>query len=98
MEIRPDTPDDAAAVRRPRTVLPWPPYRLCRSDKTDRWQSVFVVGDPAYCTRFGFDVALAEKFETPYPKPYVMALELSADALNERQGAVIYPPPFLELE
>ncbi len=62
------------------------------------WQAVFVLGDPPYYNRFGFDVALADKFETPYPKAYHMALELIAGALGEREGAVIYAPPFLELD
>ena len=64
---------------------------------SDGWQSVFVVGDPDYYTRFGFDVALADNFETPYSKLYVMALELSAGSLGDREGAVIYAAPFLRL-
>jgi putative acetyltransferase len=70
---------------------------LARAE-ADGWQAVFVLGDPAYYSRFGFDVALADKFATPYPKAYHMALELVAGALGERHGAVIYAPPFQELD
>lgn len=63
----------------------------------DGWQAVFLLGDPEYYRRFGFAVATADKFETEYPKPYFMALELTPNSLDERSGAVIYAPPFLAL-
>lgn len=66
--------------------------------KGDGWRAMFVLGDPNYYTRFGFDVALADKFETVYPKPNHMALELIARALGDREGAVNYPPPFVDLD
>lgn len=61
------------------------------------WGAVFLLGEPAYYTRFGFDVAAAAKFDTPYPKDYFMALELEPGFLAARTGAVIYPPPFQAL-
>lgn len=61
------------------------------------WQAVFVLGEPAYYTRFGFSVALAAKFETPYPKEYFMALELRPGALETLNGAVVYAAPFSAL-
>ncbi len=60
----------------------------------DGWRAVFVLGEPAYYTRFGFSTAAADKFETVYPKSYFMALELKRHALTERGGAVFYPPAF----
>lgn len=66
--------------------------------RKDGWQAIFVLGEPAYYQRFGFSVALADKFETPYPKPYFMALDLASGALDARDGPVIYAPAFLELE
>jgi putative acetyltransferase len=62
--------------------------------KRDGWQAVFVLGEPAYYERFGFSTALADKFETIYPKPYFMALDLKPGALAEQGGGVIYPTPF----
>lgn len=66
--------------------------------KDDGWQGVFVLGEPEYYQRFGFTVEMADKFETTYPKPYTMALELVPSALEGLTGAVIYAPPFLALE
>ena len=61
------------------------------------WRAVFLLGEPEYYQRFGFSVALADRFETPYPKPYVMALELTPGALDQCAGNVTYAPPFLDL-
>jgi putative acetyltransferase len=66
--------------------------------KHDGWQAVFVVGEPEYYERFGFSAATADKFETDYPKPYFMALQLTPHSLSERTGAVIHAPPFLALD
>ena len=66
--------------------------------KLDGWQAVFVLGEPEYYERFGFSTAIVDNFETKYPKPYFMALELTPHSLSERSGAVIYAPPFLALD
>jgi putative acetyltransferase len=58
-------------------------------------EMVFVVGDPGYYDRFGFSVAAAVPFETPYDGAYVMALALNPSAA--KGGAVVYPPPFAHL-
>ncbi len=70
---------------------------LARAQR-DGWQAVFVLGEPEYYARFGFEVSAANRFETQYPKPYFMALELTANSLSERTGAVIYAPPFLAFD
>ncbi len=62
--------------------------------KASRWRAVFVLGDPAYYTRFGFRVEDAAKFETPYPKEYMMARELMPGALKAMDGALTYAAPF----
>lgn len=49
--------------------------------QADGWQAVFVLGDPGYYTRFGFSVAAAAGFISPYAGPCFMALELHPDAL-----------------
>jgi putative acetyltransferase len=66
--------------------------------KRDGWQAVFVVGEPDYYGRFGFSAAAAAKFETAYPKPYVLALELVPNALTTRTGALLYALAFQALE
>lgn len=66
--------------------------------KNDGWQGVFLLGEPEYYGRFGFDATTADKFETSYPKPYFLALELTPQALSGHSGAVIYAPPFDALD
>lgn len=66
--------------------------------KADGWAAIFVLGDPGYYTRFGFDVVTAAKFETEYPKAYFMALELADGLLGKINGRVVYGAPFLDLE
>lgn len=56
---------------------------------------VFVLGDPAYYTRFGFSAEAARPFRTPYDGPYLMALAFSPDA--PVSGSVTYPAPFARL-
>ena len=56
---------------------------------------VFVVGDPAYYTRFGFSLAEAAKFRTPYDGPYLMSLKLAPGA--PASGTVVYPATFAKL-
>ena len=36
------------------------------------WRGVFVLGDPRYYERFGFDVALAREFSSPYAGSHFM--------------------------
>lgn len=60
------------------------------------WQGVFVLGDPAYYGRFGFDAARASGFDSPYAGPYLMLLPLGGD-LPARQGRIDYAPAFAAL-
>ena len=54
---------------------------------------VFVLGAPAYYTRFGFDPVLARGFFSPYAGPYLMALALDG-TLPANEGSVAYAPAF----
>jgi len=44
--------------------------------------AVFVLGDPAYYSRFGFSAAAAAPFRSPYAGPYFMALALRDGGLS----------------
>ena len=57
---------------------------------------VFVLGDPSYYRRFGFDAATAAPFDSHYAGPHSMALRLTANAPSG--GQVHYPPAFANLE
>jgi putative acetyltransferase len=61
------------------------------------WQGMFVVGEPMFYRRFGFDADLAEGFESPCAGPCLMALALAA-ALPARTGRIAYAPAFARLE
>ncbi len=66
--------------------------------KKDGWEAVFVLGSPDYYTRFGFDVALAAGYQSPYAGPYLMVLALQDSGLPVMTGAVTYAPAFDELD
>ncbi len=65
--------------------------------RAEGWDAVFVLGDPAYYTRFGFSVAAAEGFSSPYAGPYFMVHALGDGGLSVREGRVDYAPAFRDL-
>ncbi|HWV41345.1 N-acetyltransferase [Pseudorhodoplanes sp.] len=56
---------------------------------------VFVLGDPGYYQRFGFDAGVAAAYRTPYDGPHMQVLRLSDDAPH--RGEVRYAPAFAGL-
>lgn len=58
--------------------------------------AVFVLGDPAYYRRFGFDAEAARGFASPYAGSYLMVLPLQGQ-LSPTTGAVDYAPAFTAL-
>ena len=63
---------------------------------TAGWEGVFVVGEPAFYRRFGFEPELAAGFQSPYAGPYLMALALSRP-LPTVSGRVDHAPAFAAL-
>jgi putative acetyltransferase len=61
------------------------------------WRALFVLGDPNYYRRFGFDPAFASGFTCRYAGPHLMALPLGA-ALPTTTGAIDYAPAFRDLD
>jgi putative acetyltransferase len=57
------------------------------------WQAVFVLGDPKFYNRFGFDPALASGFMSRYSGPHLMALSLGGE-LPTREGYIQYASAF----
>jgi putative acetyltransferase len=55
----------------------------------------FVLGDPDYYTRFGYDLAAAEPFDCAYAGPHFMALRLRENA--PQAGTIRYPAAFEQL-
>ena len=60
------------------------------------WQAIFVLGEPAYYRRFGFDPDLAAGFASPYSGAFFMALALTG-ALPTSMGKVTHAPAFAAL-
>ncbi|PRD41816.1 N-acetyltransferase [Phyllobacterium phragmitis] len=59
-------------------------------------RAVFVLGEPEYYRRFGFDPALAAGFASAYAGPYLMALPLNGEMPAEK-GGIDYAPAFAAL-
>ncbi len=62
------------------------------------WRSVFVLGDPGYYSRFGFDLEAAKAFQSPYSGEHFMALELVEGGLADQDGVLSHAPIFAQLE
>ena len=62
-----------------------------------QWDAIFVLGDPAYYMRFGYDPALAEPFENRYSGAHFMMRPLRPAAAIEH-GPVRHAPAFNALE
>ena len=58
---------------------------------------VFLVGEPEYYRRFGFDAATAAPFASPYAGDYFLALMLQEAELPQ-SGRADYAPAFAGLE
>ena len=60
------------------------------------WDAIFLLGDPAYYQRFGYDAALAAGFSSPYAGTHFMALALDGP-LSALHGDVHYARAFADL-
>ena len=58
------------------------------------WRGVFVLGEPAYYRRFGFDAKAAEGFASPYAGPFLMVVPLG-EPLPVRRGTLVHAPAFV---
>lgn len=65
--------------------------------RNDQWQAIFLLGAPAYYSRFGFQTKLAQGFTSPFSGPYFMALEVEEGCLQGKTGTVNYAPAFSAL-
>jgi putative acetyltransferase len=68
---------------------------LARAEENGE-EAVFVLGDPAYYGRFGFDAAAVAGYTSPYAGPYLMAKLLRPGL--PMSGQVDYAPAFAGLE
>ena len=61
------------------------------------WAAIFVLGDPLYYQRFGFDSEAAAAFTSPYAGRCFMMLQLSP-SLTATTGELRHPPAFAALD
>lgn len=66
--------------------------------RAEGWEGVFVLGEPAYYARFGFEAKLASGFQSPYAGPYFMAIALQGPELPCASGRVDYASAFAGIE
>jgi putative acetyltransferase len=62
-----------------------------------QWHAIFVLGSPAYYSRFGFSADAASGFVSPYAGPDLMVLALGSTGLVPRSGRIDYAPAFAAL-
>jgi putative acetyltransferase len=60
------------------------------------WATIFVLGDPRFYGRFGFDARLATDYASPYAGPHFMVLAL-AGTLPTPCGMLRHAPAFAAL-
>lgn len=58
------------------------------------WTAVFVLGDPHYYRRFGFETDEAESFDSPYPIEYTSVLVFDEAAFHDLAPEIVYPEAF----
>jgi putative acetyltransferase len=58
------------------------------------WLGIFVLGNPAFYRRFGFDAGKASGFISPYAGPHWMALPLGRSELPTSTGSIQHAPAF----
>jgi putative acetyltransferase len=89
LAVRPDRQHSGVGSRLVRAAL--------ERANNDGWRAVFVLGDPEYYRRFGFDVSLASGFRSPYAGPHFMVFALTGE-LPVSAGAITYARPFGSLD
>jgi len=65
--------------------------------RAGQWDAIFVLGSPAYYSRFGFSADAASGFVSPYAGPNLMVLALGDISLAPRSGRIDYAPAFADL-
>jgi len=63
----------------------------------DCWTSIFVLGDPAYYKRFGFNTDGARSYTSPYSGDHFMILSFGPEPIPAN-GEIVYPFPFSLLD
>ena len=73
-------------------------HKVLELAEEDEWTAVFVLGNPKYYGKFGFDVDDASGFDTPYPSEFTAVKILDQAAFNALDPELIYPHAFAGLD
>lgn len=65
--------------------------------KKQNWRGIFLLGNPAYYSRFGFSVETAAPFKSAFPAAYMQALFVGNDRPGDDETEMIYAKPFYDL-
>jgi putative acetyltransferase len=71
--------------------------RAASEARDQGWAAIFVLGDPNYYKRFGFDQEAAAGFTSPYAGRHFMVLKLSP-SLPGTTGPLCHAPAFAALD
>jgi putative acetyltransferase len=71
--------------------------RAVNRARSEGWAAIFVLGDPNYYERFGFDSEAAAGFTSPYAGRHFMVLKLSL-SLPATTGELRHAPAFVALD
>lgn len=71
--------------------------RVVNRARSEGWAAIFVLGDPNYYERFGFDREAAAGFTSPYAGRHFMVLKLSS-SLPASTGELCHAPAFVALD
>lgn len=71
--------------------------RAINRAREEDWAAIFVLGDPSYYERFGFDREAAAAFTSPYAGSHFMVLKL-VPALPASSGELRHAPAFVALD
>jgi len=71
--------------------------RAVNRARDENWAAIFVLGDPNYYERFGFDREAAAGFTSPYAGRHFMVLKLSP-SLPANIGKLCHAPAFAALD
>jgi putative acetyltransferase len=63
----------------------------------EEWVAVFVLGDPEYYERFGFDFARSSSFSTPYPQEFTGVAVLDEGGFSALPRDIEYPKAFAHI-
>jgi putative acetyltransferase len=72
-------------------------HRAVNRARSEGWAAIFVLGDPDYYERFGFEREAAAGFASPYAGRHFMVLTLSPP-LPATTGELRHPPAFAALD